>query len=386
MIRKVAEYTLGIILTMIVISLIFSYLIGQPALLTFVETGSMEPTLNAGDGFIAIPAAIAGDVGVGTVVVFQSEHVHGGDLTTHRIVDERAGGYVTQGDNNPFTDQSRGEPPVSDGQIKAVALQLNGEVVRIPHLGTGVQAANTGMSRVESNVASLFGYRTLGSEQLAILLFSFGIIFYGLSFLWNGDANRKRATLRTRDTNRAGVFSTTTIIAVFTLILVLATTLAMVMPAGPTTIGIVSADSDPDRPDVIQAGGSSELNLSLYNGGFIPTKSYIEPASDGVEVDQSEITVSRNESANVTLTLHAPPELGYYQRSVQEYRYLLLLPESVLDTAYHIHPWLPYVLINGLVGSVVIIIGGVLSLGSSGTVRLRTRTRSGRSTVWSRIG
>ncbi|MFC7138101.1 S26 family signal peptidase [Halobaculum litoreum] len=66
--------------------------LGQPVLVSYVETGSMAPTLAPGDGFVAVPAAVAGQVEAGDVVTFRAESVGGGGLTTHRVVDRRGGG------------------------------------------------------------------------------------------------------------------------------------------------------------------------------------------------------------------------------------------------------------------------------------------------------
>src|SRR6056297_3527746 len=134
----IVSRALGYAAALFVILLLVGQLLGQPILLGYVATGSMEPTMDAGDGFVAIPSAVSGDVEEGDVVVFQARELHDGGLTTHRVVDETEGGYVTKGDANPFTDQDGGEPPVTDGQIVANALQIEGTVVTIPHLGTVV--------------------------------------------------------------------------------------------------------------------------------------------------------------------------------------------------------------------------------------------------------
>lgn len=378
MIRKVAEYALALLLVVLLISLVFGYLLGQPALLAFVETGSMEPTLNAGDGFVAVPAALAGDVQEGDVVVFESEHIHGGQLTTHRVVDARDSGYITQGDANPFSDQSGNEPPVTDGQIKAVALQVNGEVVRIPHLGTVVMGLQSVFGTAERSIAGLFGLRGLGTERLAYLLFGSGMLIFMLSFLL-GDDRRTRRT--SRKLSREGVFSTRTIIAVFVGVLLVVSTVAMVMPAGTTTYPIVSSESDSDRPDVIHQGGSSEITYPLHNGGYLPIVSYVEPSSTGVETEPNRFYLGANETANATITMHAPDETGLYQRSVTEYRYIVVLPTSVIHALYVVHPWLPYVAVNGVIGSLLAVFGLALTRGSS-RVRLRSRKRAGGVFNW----
>ncbi|MFC6729097.1 signal peptidase I, partial [Natronoarchaeum mannanilyticum] len=158
-------------LLVVVAALVVGQLLGQPILLGYVATDSMEPTMDAGDGFIAIPSPLAGDVSEGDVVVFEAEQLHGGGLTTHRVVGETDRGYVTKGDANPFTDQDGGEPPVSDQQIVAEALQINGEVVVIPHLGTAVMGIQSGVSSAQSTDASAVGVGGgLDSSQVGGLL------------------------------------------------------------------------------------------------------------------------------------------------------------------------------------------------------------------------
>jgi len=132
--KRVLSIALQVAVVLAVLALIAGQLLGQPVLFSFVETGSMQPTLDPGDGFIAIPTALAGDVGIGDVVTFDAQEIEGGGLTTHRVVEETERGYVTRGDNNPFTDQDAGEPVVQDADIVAVALSVGGSVVVIPHL------------------------------------------------------------------------------------------------------------------------------------------------------------------------------------------------------------------------------------------------------------
>jgi len=64
--KRVLSITLQVAAVVVVLSLVAGQLLGQPILLSFVETGSMQPTLDPGDGFVAVPASLAGPVGVGT--------------------------------------------------------------------------------------------------------------------------------------------------------------------------------------------------------------------------------------------------------------------------------------------------------------------------------
>lgn len=134
--RKTGVALLQLTALLIVLLLILGSVLGQPVLVGYVETGSMSPTLEPGDGFIAVPTQLDSSIEEGDVVVFQAEEVQGGGLTTHRVVNKAERGFITKGDANPFTDQGNDEPPVKRAQIVATALQVNGNVVVIPSLGT----------------------------------------------------------------------------------------------------------------------------------------------------------------------------------------------------------------------------------------------------------
>ncbi len=105
----------------LVAAILLGQVLGQPILLGFVVTGTMSPTVEPGDGFIAIPPELAGDIEDGYVVTFEAEQIGGGGLTTHRIVRKTERGYITRGDANPFTDQDGGSEfsrPITDDETR----------------------------------------------------------------------------------------------------------------------------------------------------------------------------------------------------------------------------------------------------------------------------
>lgn len=120
----------------LVVAFVLLSSLGQIAPLSYVNSGSMSPTLSTGDGFVAVPAPVADDPEPGDVVVYRSQQIESGGLVTHRVVGETDDGYVTKGDANPVTDQQAGEPPVTRDRIVAQALTVNGEVVALPGLGS----------------------------------------------------------------------------------------------------------------------------------------------------------------------------------------------------------------------------------------------------------
>jgi len=373
--RRALTLTGEVAVVLVVVALAAGQVLGYPVLLGYVETGSMSPTMEPGDGFVSVPAPLAGDVEEGDVVVFRAEELQGGGLTTHRVVGETERGYVTQGDANPFTDQDGDEPPVKDAQIVAHALQVNGEVVTIPNLGTGVTALQDAMGDAQRQLAAATGSRSLlGAQGLTYLLFGLSALLYVVDLLLDDGPGRDRSRSRDRD---SGV-SPGVVVAALAALLVVSATAAMVVPAGSEQFGVVSAEFDSENPTVIRQGESSTFDYPVANGGLVPVVAYLEPASDGVAVEPNRLQVGSRGEATAGLTLSAPPETGYYRRYVTEHRYLHVLPMPVLDALYDLHPWLPIVAIDSLLASVVAVLGWGLLRGRRVRVR-RRESRHGRS-------
>jgi signal peptidase len=373
--RTLLTRTLIIALVIVASLLVIGAILGQPVLLSYVETGSMEPTLDPGDGFIAVPNAIAGPVESGDVITFRAEKLHGGALTTHRVVGRTTRGYITQGDANPFTDQAGKEPPVKDAQIVAQVLQINDHVVVIPHLGTVVTGIQNTLSTIQRRLALLLGTRSLlGVQGLAYLFFAAMVMFYIVDVLREQEQHQRNRD-RTRDTG----MDTRLVMTGLTALLVLGATAAMVVPAGTQQYGIVSAEFESSRPDVIPMGESKSQTYIVPNSGLVPVQVFLEPASEGIDVSPREMYVDSHSHVNATVTLSAPPQTGYYRRFLITHRYLAILPASTIRALYHFHPWAPIIVIDTLIG------GGFYLLGISlvGTDRIRTRSRSSsRKSSW----
>jgi len=377
-VREVLWLVLEVAVLAVVVALLVGQFLGTPILLGYVETGSMEPALAPGDGFVAVPSAIAGDPKPGDVVTFEAEELQGGGLTTHRIVGETERGYVTQGDANPFTDQDGGEPPVKDAQIVSHVLQVGGHVVVIPHLGTAVMGLQGAFDSLQQRLAMLTGMRSFATGQgIAYLLLGLSLSLYVVDWLIQGDRDRTRS--RSRDT---GLDSRHVLVGLAVL-LVVSATVAMTVPAGSQSFGVVSAEFDSDRPTVIRAGESATLSYRIPNGGLVPVQSYLEPGSEGVSVATTRHHVGPRGTASTTITLDAPPETGYYRRYVVEHRYLQLLPGPVIDALYRVHPWAPILAIDALLALGILVLGRSLLDGRR--VRVRTRDRSHRRSFPGRL-
>ena len=361
MIRRGMSRGLQLLVLAAVVALLAGQLLGQPVLLGFVETGSMEPTIETGDGFVAVPSQLDGEPEPGDVVVFDAQEIEGGGLTTHRVVDETNAGYVTQGDANPFTDQDSAEPPVQDAQIVATALQVDGSVVTIPSLGTAVMAIGETLERGQTWLAATFGVRSfLGTTGLAYLLLGLSVVLYALETI------RERRERSPRDggsdSGERGFkgLDPRLLAAGFALVVVVAASAAMLVPAGTHSYDVVSAQFESDRPLVIEQGTTEEIPYEIRNGGFVPIVSYVEPGSGSVDVDTESKTVGPRSESETTVAIEAPEETGYYPTYVTEYRYLYVLPAPALDALYDVHPWSPFVAINAILGGGFYLLGRFL--------------------------
>jgi len=342
-------------LVLVVLALLAGQVLGYPILFGYVETGSMEPTIETGDGFVAIPNAITGEPTAGDVVVFDAQEIEGGGLTTHRIAEETDRGYVTVGDANPVTDQDAGEPYVQEGQIYAHVWQPGDEVVTIPSLGVAVEAISGAFDTAQSWLATNAGLTALeGTSGLAYLLLGISALAY-LVETFRERAARSRQSRLGRETSVP--LDPRLLAGAFALLVVIAAGAAMVVPAGTTTVDVISAEFESDRQDVIEAGTTEELEYAIPNTGVVPVVSYVEPASEGVGAGDDPYRVGPRDEAETTLSLTAPDETGYYPMHATEYRYLHVLPLPVIDTLYQLHPWVPLTTILVLIGTTTYVIG-----------------------------
>ena len=360
----------SVVLVAVVIAMFVGQQIGQPVLLGFVVTGSMSPTLDPGDGFVAVPPALAGDVEAGDVVTFDARELEGGGLTTHRVVGETEEGYITRGDANPFTDQDADEPPVQESQIEAVAWQLDGEVVVLPGLGTVALAMQTGVETAVGALSGIPGLGGLADGDARALMIGAG----GLLVLYSLVSDRLSGRRGGRSASRDRVIEASFVLVVLLLFVTVPLTASMVLPSGVETFSVVSSESPSGDPTVIQRGGSQTVSYNVSNDGFLPRVAVIEPASNGVAVAETTLVVWRGESAGTEAVISAPEATGVYVRSISQWQYVMLLPLPILLGLHSIHPFVAITAINGVV---ILAVTSVFVV-AVGMDPFKFRSRSGR--------
>jgi signal peptidase len=217
----------------------------------------------------------------------------------------------------------------------------------------------------------LLGTRALlGTQGIAYLLFGSSIILYFVAGIFETERkDRERTTSRDTGTGSRRVM------LVLTLVVLTGATAAMLVPAQTQGFGIVSAEFESDSPDVIRQGTTESYTYTVHNTGVIPVEVMLEPAGDRIDATPDQLSIESRSRANATVTITAPPETGRYQAYLEQHRYLRVLPKTVIESLYGIHPWVPIVAINTIIG-VPFYVFGLLVLGKG---RVRARKRNGRS-------
>ncbi|QGA81661.1 signal peptidase I [Halomicrobium sp. LC1Hm] len=347
-----------------VAALVLGAILGQPILFSYVETGSMEPTIDTGDGFVAVPSVLAGSVDEGDVVVYEARELQGGGLTTHRVVGETDEGYITKGDANPFTDQDGPEPPVTDDQIVAHALQIDGTVVVIPALGVGVGAVQEGVLALQSSFAQLVGFGdSLDRQGSGVVLFAVGFVLFALTLVVDDD--RKRSTERSRD--RPGLLNARTATILLVLAVLVPANAAMLAGNGTQEL-VVDGDTVAQSPDIVP-GDDATWEIGVDNYGLVPIVLVFEGESAGTSVLDEQLTVGPGQAATLSVSATAPEPGEQTVLSVTEYRYLHVLPAPVVAALHERHPLLALAAVNAvLMGVTTLVVSRVVGFR---TVRVR---------------
>jgi signal peptidase len=366
----------GVVL--ITLATVVGGIFGAPMGISYVETDSMSPTLQPGDGFILVPTAVAGEPDPGDVVVFRAERIGGGGPTTHRIVAETERGYITQGDNNDAPDQTGTEPPVQQAQVIGEALQINGQLVVLPNVAIVGQVVEEGVVTAQKflevaswrlgSVGGIFSSLNL-SHGIALV---FVLLYFGESVRERLTSARREGRSRERVREKKGQpESFHTILLVLTAVVVLAMTAAMVMPGGTQERGVVASQAS--TPATVAPGAEVEFNHGMGNSDVLPMIVFLE-SGDDVTLDRQQVFLSRGELANVSATASVPGSIGYHRFFITEYWYIPVLPEKTIVSLYQIHPWVPIAVIDALIAVPYYLLGRrVLSDG----VPKRVHTRQG---------
>lgn len=317
MLRSLAAYVGWSLLILLFLGVVAGQVLGQPAFLLVVETDSMEPTLEPGDAAVVVPDfATERTYGEGDIVVFDDETLAENRPTTHRIVGERPAGFVTQGDNNPVTDQADQEPPVSRDRILGYVPTRGQDPLVLPGVGPAV----------------LYVQGLAGDDPRRLV--GLGAVIAVLGVLSSVFDSRRYE----RASGNSDRLDPVALVPVFVVLLVVLATAAMVLPAGPEGVGIEATDGEPQSDGVYQTGTTATITYEFDNAGYIPLYVVLESESDVVVDSSDRFLAGPRGTTDRELRVAVPEEPGLYETTLSEYRYLLVLPPSVIARLHAIHP------------------------------------------------
>jgi len=343
--KAIVNNGLTVLLSTIIVFVVLSQVFGFPSPIAFVATDSMEPAMNPGEGFIGIPTPLAGELSEGDVVTYRAQTIQDGGLTTHRIEAIRENGYITKGDANAVTDQDDGEPVVTDAQIELVALQLNGQVVTIPGVGSAAQAS----SALLSNLATVVGLGGTPSANVGLTIGLVGLIVVGVGLAFDWAVGSSSRTL-SRQMRRQETIDSRLILVAILLAFSLPVTAVMAIPSGSEELTVLSTDFEPSGdPLTIEAGGSTQIQSTIENNQPFPIVVILQPQTDGIRYSQQVLHVPPGETAETQVTISAPEEIGSHVRVRSEHHYVHVLPATFVLGLHNIHPFVALVAINSVI-------------------------------------
>jgi signal peptidase len=351
----------------------------QPVGVSFVETESMRPQLEPGDGFFIIPTQMVGSFSVGDVVTFRAENFPY-TFVTHRIVGETSQGFITQGDNNTFTDQSGtfNEPYIKREQIVGkVVTSGSGEVIAIPNLGSALHAVGDVFGSLSKSFYDAIGVRPK-DQKIAQLLFGLGV-FALVAIV--GDALsslRKTKTLRARPERAKRSHGTSPYLyyTVFFLFILFASTVSVLTMEQTNRVDLVATEGNTNMR-AVHIGETVERYLEIGNSGLIPVQVYVPETEGIVSLEAMSFSLSGGEKRRITYIITAPTTPGYYQQYVTMDVYLGILPFSTTTTLRESGGrYLPILLLDLVAIAISFPVFVLLQRESSQTQRSRSRSRS----------
>lgn len=313
----------------------------SPLQISYVTSDSMEPAIGTDDGYVLVPA---GEVIPGEIITFYSDQRDG--YVTHRVVGTTADGYLTQGDNNPSTDQAAGNPPVERDAIAGQVLTVGGTPILIPQLGAIIGFLRANWMLVFSLASLLIVVRALrGSNDAAV-------------------SSGSRSILYSRQ------------VVIPTVLMTIAVSVLLISAgATHTELTYSVTETGDEDPRVLSVGENTTVSLDASVVKTPLTQVLIETEgmtlinttrTDATEATNATAAAADNRqpgifgtfrqqfltASSLTLNADVPAQAqpGAHTAEVSMYPYPATLPKDTLAQLHRIHPWL------AALGSVLVVI------------------------------
>ncbi|OPL08507.1 MAG: hypothetical protein AVO33_11175 [delta proteobacterium ML8_F1] len=317
--KKILKNAVGGLFILAILGVASSSSGGAPSL-TYVYSESMEPLIMTNDAFIVWPEK---NPEVGDIVVFRPSVLEA-QYITHRIIGEVEEGFITKGDNSPYTDQSSGEPPIKPSRIVGRVVTIGGSPLVIPQLGV----LSEGLQDLFSDNARIFSGIFLG---LAILNLLVGTL---------------RSPRRRRPRNRWRLMNVYRGIGITAVLIVV---LSVYYGSQVKQVDYLVSESPGTLGDQVKRGEAGQLSIQAENNGLIP----VWFVADGLEpfrVDHAPRVIWPLSEVTVMIDVLPQENTGRYMGYVRVFNYPALLPRSWLLFFHRINPFFGILSVGAALG------------------------------------
>jgi signal peptidase len=310
-----------LLIILIVISISIGAITEKPTLISYATSDSMEPTIGVHDYFLIIPKNLT-QFAVNDIVVFQSTEK---GYLVHRIVGENDHGFITQGDNSPFSDQQTGEPFVRKSQIIGRVLTYKGNPIIIPGLWKYIKHFEVLSRFINRNALIMAGF----------------IIGLGIATLVIEGKSPKKQFHRYKKPLRVKHIMIPAL-----LLMAIISIIFMMMAQEKVSYDYhVTYTSYEGIPTAIP-GTNFEVIVELDNFSPIPHYAFISAPSSITDSAHLSTLVNANTKKKLSLWFTADSYQGPSTETIFIHRYLPLLPRKYLFAFFQMHPYLPILVID----------------------------------------
>ena len=349
MIKRALDIITTAFIILVALIVLSGYFPDQLIFMSYVRSNSMEPTMYVGDVFFVVPKFLAGESNVGDVVVFRFSGES--NLIVHRIVDATLQGFVTRGDNSPFTDQQGDRPFVKDEMVIGKVASLQGRIILIPKLGILIYY-------LSYYVKAYFLY-------VIILLLTLGALSM------QKDRSKRKARERRRK-----FFKIKYMYLLVFLIILLAATFFMLIKTGPLKIDYLSSPyAKPGDVNAVLPNINITRLIVLENSGFIPYYTVVQAKSSNVYINETDRLVWPLSSLKVPVVIKTNSTTGWHSVSFEVGTYMLILPPQLIDYLSPVNIYLPIAVMVIVLGCIGIAAFKVFEIGDRERIFRRNRFR-----------
>ncbi len=307
--KKIVYGVLIVAVTLLVLVNLGAMATGTP-FLTYVYSQSMEPLVHVNDAFFVLPAKSRS---VGDIIVYRPLYLDA-ELVTHRIHAIEGKGFITKGDNNPYTDQSSGEPAVTPYRIAGKVFTIAGRPLIIPQLGRLTSLVKKGLG---SNI------RLVASAMIVL-----GVLNLLWSMLYPKRSRKSRRRFRLRH-----IYRIVTIISIGILMVTL------LIGSRVTQVRYLVSENPGTASNRVMVNENGQLSVTLRNSSLIPVWHFSSGLGELGIASAPSMLLPLSET-RILVSVKPQRETGWQQGYIHTYQYPAVLPHFIIAALHRQSHWL----------------------------------------------